>query len=151
MVSGSISCQRMPLGLSIHVNDINKYIAAGKHGNLGFVRAMRQILTYEKLPIRINAIAPSWTKTDIVPEQLLTELGTPPQPAAAPARAAILLMADESRNGHLLHIARGKSKEVEEPINIPTAQEIIGKDQPTEDETLMKMLVLMGGEYKDQI
>lgn len=115
------------------------------------MRGLRQQLVYNKLPIRINAIAPSWTKTDIVPEKIMNELGVKLQPPEDPARTALFLMADESRNGHLMHSAEGNFKEVEENVLVPTAQDIIGKDKPTEDTTLMKMLELMDGVYKDKV
>ncbi|PGH11555.1 hypothetical protein AJ79_04813 [Helicocarpus griseus UAMH5409] len=125
--------------------------AAGKHGNLGFVRGMRQLLIHEKLPIRINAIAPSWTETGILPAVIMEQIGVKLQPPEVPARSALLLMADESRNGQLLHSTEGKIQEVEESVLVPTAEEIIGKDKPTEDTTLMRMLEAMGGEYKDKV
>jgi hypothetical protein len=112
---------------------------------------MRQVLTYGKLPIRINAIAPSWTKTGIVPEKVMDKLGVTPQEPEVPARAALLLMVDESRNGQLMHAAEGQFKEVEESILIPAAHEIIGKDKTPEDVTLMKMLEVMEGVYQDEV
>ena len=127
------------------------YIAVGKHGNLGFMRGMLQVLTYNKLPIRINAIAPSYTNTGIVPEQVMNQLGAMTQPPDAPARTALLVMADEARNGQLLHSAEGKFKEIEESVFVPMAREIIGKDKPTEDTTLMKMMEMFGNEDKDKV
>lgn len=103
------------------------------------------------MPIRINAIAPSWTKTDIVPEKIMNELGVTMQPPEDPARTALLLMADDSRNGQMLNSAEGKFKEIEESVLVPAAHEIVGKDRPMEDTTLMRMLELMDGVYKDKV
>ena len=87
----------------------------------------------------------------MVPEKVMVELGAPLQPAEAPARTALLLMADESRNGQLLHSAAGRFKEIEESVLVPAAQEIIGEDKPPDDDTLMRIIEYLGGEYKDDV
>ncbi|KAK2754505.1 hypothetical protein FQN54_006906 [Arachnomyces sp. PD_36] len=117
--------------------------AAAKHGNLGFMRGIRQILSYRKLPIRVNAIAPSYTRTGIVPEAIMDEMGVVMQEPEAAARTALLLMADGSRHGQLIHSAEGKFKEIEDSLLVPVAHEIIGRDKPTEDDVLMRMLEMM--------
>ena len=105
----------------------------------------------EKLPIRINAICPSWTGTGLVPEKIMNELGVKVQPPEAAARSALILMANESRNGQLMHSAEGRFKEVEESVFVPATLEVVGRDKETEDDTLKRMMELMGGNYKDAV
>lgn len=73
-----------------------------KHGVLGVMRALVPHLS-PKLPIRINAIAPSWTDTGIVPADLVRATGALVMEPPAVARSALFLMAADARNAHLLY------------------------------------------------
>lgn len=64
------------------------------------MRGLRQVLEEAKVPVRVNATAPSWTQGGMVPEKILAQLGEPLQSAAVVARGAALLMADGARQGH---------------------------------------------------
>lgn len=80
------------------------------------------------LPIRVNSIAPSWTKTGLVPASVVDMLPeiTWQGPDAA-ARSVAILMADESRQGQLIYSWGGKFMEVEESKLLPLAVEIVGE------------------------
>jgi hypothetical protein len=73
--------------------------AISKHAVLGILRALYTPL-YPKLPIRINAVAPSWTDTPIMPREVVAALGEGNcQSADVVARSVVLLMADDERHG----------------------------------------------------
>ncbi|EEH20724.2 hypothetical protein PABG_02955 [Paracoccidioides brasiliensis Pb03] len=82
---------------------------------------------YPELPIRINAIAPSWTDTGIVPRALLELVGVTVQSAHVVALSVALLMCsdggnsvdsvdrvDSSRHGQLIYSVAGLYREIEE-------------------------------------
>ncbi|KKY20357.1 putative short-chain dehydrogenase reductase sdr [Diplodia seriata] len=91
-----------------------------KHGVLGLLRSLSPTLS--KTPsssaaadrtgtgtgtplsqhIRVNAIAPQWTATGIVPGDAIRAAGAYCMPAAAPARSALYLMASGARSGELV-------------------------------------------------
>jgi NAD(P)-dependent dehydrogenase (short-subunit alcohol dehydrogenase family) len=126
--------------------------AASKHAVLGFMRGLKQVLAYEKVPVRINAVAPSWTRTGVIPEAIMKQLGVELQTPLAVGRAAAGLMADEKRDGHLVHVERGRYKEVEEAVLLPAFKDrILGEGVELEDTTLRHMMEAMGGEYKDKV
>ncbi|KAH7371148.1 hypothetical protein BKA66DRAFT_444323 [Pyrenochaeta sp. MPI-SDFR-AT-0127] len=84
-----------------------------KHAVLGLVRSLYSHL-YPKLPIRINAIAPSWTDTGIVPREILAVLGEGNyQSADVVGRSVAILMADKQRHGELIHSEVGKFRDLE--------------------------------------
>ncbi|KAF3761384.1 NAD(P)-binding protein [Cryphonectria parasitica EP155] len=119
---------------------------ASKHGVFGFMRAMRQQLIRNDIPIRINGLAPSWTRTGMPPKAMY-DLGIETQPAEVVARAAALLMADEKRHGELLYVAKGKVKEIDEAVLMPTYYGIVGGRGQTEDDDFARMLQAEGGKY----
>ncbi|KAF1850537.1 NAD(P)-binding protein [Cucurbitaria berberidis CBS 394.84] len=90
---------------------------AAKHGVLGLVRALYGRL-YPKLPIRINAIAPSWTDTGIVPRDFLAQLGEGNyQSADVVGRSVTVLMADPQRHGEMIYSDKGKYTDLENGEN----------------------------------
>lgn len=66
-------------------------------------------------------------------------IGVELMPASAVARGAALLMADESRNGNLIHVQLGKYKEIDEAVLLPAFESIKGPDYPSEDEVLRRL------------
>ncbi|TRX90532.1 hypothetical protein FHL15_008505 [Xylaria flabelliformis] len=110
--------------------------AVAKHGTVGLVRGMHAALTAQNVPVRINGVAPSWTGTGIVIEQLFQKLGLYTQPPDAVARAVAMLMADESRRGHQIHVDHGIYKEIDEALMLPTYNTVPHKDTVGEDETV---------------
>ncbi|ORY11030.1 hypothetical protein BCR34DRAFT_484745 [Clohesyomyces aquaticus] len=84
-----------------------------KHAVLGLLRSLYGSL-HPKLPIRINAIAPGWTDTAIIPRPAISIIGESLfQSADVVARSAILLMADKNRHGEMLYSDRGKYWDIE--------------------------------------
>jgi NAD(P)-dependent dehydrogenase (short-subunit alcohol dehydrogenase family) len=88
-------------------------LATSKHAVLGLMRSLTQHL-HPTLPIRINAIAPSWTATGIMPPGVVTAIGEAQfQSPDVPARSAVLLMADGKRHGEMVYSEKGKFVEFE--------------------------------------
>ncbi|KAL1960610.1 hypothetical protein VTO42DRAFT_7189 [Malbranchea cinnamomea] len=113
--------------------------AVAKHGVLGLMRSLIPNIQQVELPIRINAIAPSWTETGIVPRNLLEAAGAAVQSADVPAKSAVLLMADGNRQGELIYSRDGKFKEVENSLLLRVAKaEIVGEGNLSEDEAIQK-------------
>ncbi|KAI0431291.1 short chain dehydrogenase [Xylaria sp. FL1042] len=106
-----------------------------KHGTIGLMRGLHSVLTVQDAPVRINALAPSWTSTGIVIDELFKQFGVYTQPASAVARAALKLMADESRRGQLIHIDHGVYKEVDETL-LNTYNTFSHKDTISEDDAM---------------
>lgn len=100
--------------------------AVSKHGILGFMRGIAPLLIEEQSPIRINCIAPSWTRTGIVPATILERVGVRVQEPEIPARSVALLMADHRRQGQFVYSAQGRFSEVEEEKFLPLALEVVG-------------------------
>ena len=61
--------------------------ATAKHGVLGLMRSLVDQL--QPLGIRVNAIAPSWTDTRIVPREALAKVGVKVQGAEVVARSVV--------------------------------------------------------------
>lgn len=99
-----------------------------KHGVLGFMRGMVPNLQASGLPIRINALAPSWTVTGMVPEGIVHALGADVQGPEVVARSVALLMADEARQGQLIYSWQGRYREVETSILLKAGAEIVGDE-----------------------
>lgn len=73
---------------------------------------------HPNLPIRINAIAPSWTDTGILSPAVLAAVGEGNyQSADVPARSVTVLMADKQRHGELVYSERGHFKDLENGKN----------------------------------
>ncbi|KAF2629163.1 NAD(P)-binding protein [Macroventuria anomochaeta] len=84
-----------------------------KHAVLGLMRSLTGHL-YPQLPIRINAIAPSWTETGILSPAILAAIGEGNyQSADVPAQSVTVLMADKKRHGELVYSERGHFKDLE--------------------------------------
>ena len=62
--------------------------------------------------LRLNAIAPSWTDTGIVPADFFESVGVLPQTPEAVARSVVLLFADQQRHGDVIYSWDNKFKEV---------------------------------------
>lgn len=88
--------------------------ASAKHGVLGLVRGLSSAIgPGTDIPIRINSIAPSWTNSGLVNEALCAKAGVASQGPEIPARSALVLMADKSRHGEMIHSGQGKYFELE--------------------------------------
>ncbi|KAH7031557.1 uncharacterized protein B0I36DRAFT_363232 [Microdochium trichocladiopsis] len=99
-----------------------------KHGVLGIMRSLLTHLANDAgpdgqlVPLRINCIAPSWTATGVVPSFLLEKAGVPYQSPDVVAQSALLLMADDTKHGHVLYSRRGKYLEMEQSFTDHTRQ-----------------------------
>ncbi|KAF3386441.1 3-hydroxyacyl-CoA dehydrogenase type-2 [Penicillium rolfsii] len=82
-----------------------------KHGVLGIIRGLVHKLEAEG-NIRLNAVAPSWTNTGMIPSEVIEAMGIPVQSPEAVAQSAVLLFADETRHGEVIYSSRGKLWEV---------------------------------------
>ena len=96
---------------------------AAKHGVLGLMRGL-----VDQLPanVRINAIAPSWTDTRIVPREALAEIGVSVQGTEVVARSVGVLAVDESRCGETVYSSNGVYREIEGPV-LRATREVIGE------------------------
>ncbi|RGP74455.1 short-chain dehydrogenase [Fusarium longipes] len=115
--------------------------SSAKHGVIGFGRGLVPLLDAAKLPIRVNTLAPSWTESSVLPElkMLLGAINVELQPASVVSRCTAFLMADESRNGQLVHSERGKFKEIDEALYLPLFGKVKGEDYPFEDDVLRRL------------
>ncbi|OQV01803.1 hypothetical protein CLAIMM_07094 [Cladophialophora immunda] len=85
-----------------------------KHGVLGFQRGLLPQLRVRNLDrIRVNSIAPNWTRTNLLDAEWLESIGVRFQEPAAVARAVGLLASDESRNGEVIYVENGSYREIE--------------------------------------
>lgn len=101
-----------------------------KHGVLGFMRGVVPNLQAQGLPMRVNCIAPSFTRTGLVSDEGFRGMGREDllQAPEVAARSAAVLMADGARQGQLVYSAGGRMWEIEESRLLPTAAEIVGVD-----------------------
>ncbi|KAK2598807.1 hypothetical protein N8I77_012194 [Diaporthe amygdali] len=122
--------------------------ATAKAAVHGFARALHPCIAAYKLPIRINAVAPTWTNSSVLPglESIMAKIGVEVQPASAVARATALLMADSARHGQSIHVQCGKFKEIDEAVLLPQAEAIRGPDYPSEDWVLEKAMEILAAE-----
>ncbi|KEF53875.1 uncharacterized protein A1O9_10277 [Exophiala aquamarina CBS 119918] len=99
-----------------------RYAAGSKHGVVGILRGVREHL-YPNVPIRINAVAPSWTATPIIllPHAAFEKVGLSVQPPSKVALAVGLLVADPTRHAQTIYCVNGRYKELEEEVMAATA------------------------------
>lgn len=125
--TGSIVCTAS--AASFQRFRIADYTAA-KHGVLGWMRGVVPNLQSQNLPIRINAISPSWTITGMTPTpavQALRDLKLVEwQGPEVVARSVAVLMADQQRQGQLIYSVAGRYYEIEEAALLPAARGFIG-------------------------
>lgn len=99
--------------------------ATAKHGVLGLMRGLT-VLLQPKIPIRVNAISPSWTTTGIVPDGLVKHIeGVKQQSPSVVARSVAILMADHERSGQLIYTVDGVYSEAEETL-LQAAKAVVG-------------------------
>lgn len=112
-----------------------------KHGVLGLMRGLVPLLQPE-IPIRINSIGPSFTRTGLLPDGLVERFGgIPSQGAEVPARSVAVLMADPKRNCQLIYSFDGNQFEAE-GILANAAREVVG--DMNEDIVMAKILKGIG-------
>ncbi|KAG2418021.1 hypothetical protein HFD88_001121 [Aspergillus terreus] len=75
-----------------------------KHGVLGILRGLTDDLAVASCGVRLNAVAPSWTATGLVPREVVEGLGARVQEPEAVARGALSLFCGTERHGELVYI-----------------------------------------------
>jgi hypothetical protein len=93
------------------------------------------------LPIRINAIGPSWTETGIVPQAVIDTIGRDNiQSPDVVARSVLNLMAGKA-HGEFVYSDRGKFWDLENGPNglNSYATKMIGSDYKSEGGTIEKL------------
>jgi NAD(P)-dependent dehydrogenase (short-subunit alcohol dehydrogenase family) len=104
-----------------------------KHGVLGLLRGLTPV-TYPNLPIRVNALCPSWTVTALTEKSNYDNVNVNLQSADAPARAAVMLMSDDSRHGQMILSSGNKYREIEEAVLLKAMTNEVRGQELTEDE-----------------
>lgn len=110
--------------------------ATAKHGVLGLMRSLVDQLPPNR--IRINAIAPSWTDTRIVPTASLAKVGVAVQSTEVVARSVAVLAVDEDRHGETIYSSGGIYKEIDGPV-LQATKEILD-EEVDEGEAVLRML-----------
>lgn len=80
-----------------------------KHGVLGLIRGIGYQLEGK---VRLNAVAPSWTATGVVPTPFIEDLGVAVQGPEAVANSVGLLFSDQQRHQDVIYSWDGKYLEV---------------------------------------
>ncbi|KGO71189.1 Short-chain dehydrogenase/reductase SDR [Penicillium italicum] len=80
-----------------------------KHGVLGIIRGIGYQLEGK---VRLNAVAPSWTATAMLPITFIEELGVAVQRPDAVAQSVLLLFCDQQRHQDVIYSWDGKYLEV---------------------------------------
>jgi NAD(P)-dependent dehydrogenase (short-subunit alcohol dehydrogenase family) len=110
--------------------------AIAKHGVLGLMRSLVDQLP--PLKMRINAIAPSWTDTGMVPTEELRKVGVKVQSPQVVARSVAVLAVDEKRHGETIYSNDGLYKEIEGPV-LKATKEILDAEVD-EGEAVLRIL-----------
>lgn len=135
-VGGSIVCTASAAAFQrFRVTD---YTAA-KHGVLGWMRGIVPNLQTAGLPIRVNAISPSWTITGLIPPEVVEGMRDVCewQGAEVVARNVALLMVDEGRQGQLCYSVGGRYTEIEESVLLGAARQVVGEND--EDKVIAEL------------
>ncbi|KAJ5141190.1 hypothetical protein N7526_002185 [Penicillium atrosanguineum] len=81
-----------------------------KHGVLGMIRGLGGLLLAKN--IRLNAVAPSWTATGILPPAYIAAMGPSIQTPEAVAQSVALLLAEDQRHGDVIYSWEGNFREI---------------------------------------
>ncbi|KAG9583649.1 NAD(P)-binding protein, partial [Aureobasidium melanogenum] len=104
-----------------------------KHGVLGLLRGLTPV-TAPHLPIRVNALCPAWTATALVEQSMYAGVNVNLSTSENVAKAAVLLMADESRHGQMVLSVGDRYREVEEAVLLKAMTSEVRGQELTEDE-----------------
>ena len=91
-------------------------------------------MTYPALPIRVNALCPGWTPTALTLASHYAGVNVNLSTVENNARAAVLLMCDQQRHGHMVLSVGNAYREVEEAVLLAAMTKEIRGQQLTEDE-----------------
>jgi NAD(P)-dependent dehydrogenase (short-subunit alcohol dehydrogenase family) len=108
-----------------------------KHGVLGVLRGVGGQIDSN---IRVNAVAPSWTATGMVPTEAIRSMGVAVQEPEAVARSVVLLFADQQRYGEVIYSWDGKFREINKAKYglLDSALSVLG-GLVTEDEVINRL------------
>ncbi|KAI4762214.1 NAD(P)-binding protein [Aureobasidium sp. EXF-3400] len=104
-----------------------------KHGVLGLLRGLAPV-TFPSLPIRVNALCPGWTPTALTLASHYNNVNVNLSSPENNAKAAVLLMADDNRHGHMVLSVGNEFKEVEEAVLLAAMTREVRGQQLSEDE-----------------
>ena len=118
-----------------------------KHGVLGMIRGL--VVGFEG-HIRLNAIAPSWTASGIVPPGFLESAGVMPQTSEAVAKSVVLLFVDEKRHGEVIYSWDGLYREINNAKGglLESAERLLGN--AANEERVMRKLVEVTAKSRTQ-
>ncbi|KAJ5754015.1 uncharacterized protein N7511_008168 [Penicillium nucicola] len=80
-----------------------------KHGVLGIIHGLEHQIEGK---VRLNAVAPSWTATGMIPSAFIESLGVGVQAPEVVAKSVALLFADQQRHAEVIYSWDGKYQEV---------------------------------------
>ncbi|KAF4912217.1 Short-chain dehydrogenase/reductase ATR7 [Colletotrichum viniferum] len=108
-----------------------------KHAVLGFMRGLLPHTSRLPIPIRINCIAPNWTKSGLVTEEIVAPTGFGLSTPEEVARSVGLLMTDKARNGEVIFVDGGKYWEIGKTLEGDGVGRFVGPTMPpgTSDRT----------------
>lgn len=108
-----------------------------KHGILGVLRCVGGQIGSN---IRVNAVAPSWTATGMVPAEAIRSMGVPVQEPEAVARSVVLLFTDQQRHGEVIYSWEGNFREINKVKGglLDSALSLLGSNV-TEDQVIIKL------------
>jgi NAD(P)-dependent dehydrogenase (short-subunit alcohol dehydrogenase family) len=131
--------------------DAPEYVAA-KHGVISLMRGTSVHAKNNNLPLRINAVAPSWTRTGLVTvsQAQFENLGIISQPPEAVARSVALLATDETRSCQCIYSRGGKYVEVEEPMPVTMLKQFQLTGLAEEDEREQVIDLIFGSQKESE-
>lgn len=132
--------------------DAPDYVAS-KHGVIGLMRGTSVHARNNNLALRINAVAPSWTQTGLVPvsQTQFEKLGIISQPPEAVARSVALLATDESRSCQCIYSRGGEYVEVEEAMHATMLKQFRFTGLAEEDEREQVIDLIFGSQKEAEI
>ncbi|KAJ5306004.1 hypothetical protein PENANT_c047G07488 [Penicillium antarcticum] len=80
-----------------------------KHAVLGIIRGLEHQIEGQ---VRLNAVAPSWTATGMIPSAFIESLGVGVQAPELVAKSVALLFTDQQRHAEVIYSWDGKYQEV---------------------------------------
>jgi NAD(P)-dependent dehydrogenase (short-subunit alcohol dehydrogenase family) len=127
--------------------DAPDYVAS-KHGVIGLMRGTSMHAKNNNLPLRINAVAPSWTRTGTVTisQAQFEKLGVISQPPEAVARSVALLATDETRSCQCIYSRGGEYVEMEEPMHATMLKQFRFTGLAEEDERQSVLDLIFGSQ-----
>ncbi|KAF0318785.1 short-chain dehydrogenase [Colletotrichum asianum] len=101
-----------------------------KHAVLGFMRGLLPHTSRLPVPIRINCIAPNWTKSGLVTEEIVAPTGFGLSTPEEVAQSVGLLMTDKARNGEVIFVDGGRYWEIGKTLEGDGVGSFVGPAMP---------------------